>query len=238
MPRCSRTCAPWRSARPAESGGTRVEVSRRPARSAPAPGALPEHRALPAARRPPLGQGADRPALQGRDRRPGTSTCRSPSRCSAARWWCPAAPSAGSRSVRGRPGRGRGRPGRGVHTPALVDPKPAVGRTLAQNLKPGQTLRQTHLEEPPVVRRRRDRAGGRQRPRLRARERGPGAQQRHRGPAGAGAHRKRARPDRACPPASAGSRWGCEADPASPAGRRRRQKLLKSRPATPILRPC
>ena len=31
-------------------------------------------------------------------------------------------------------------------TPALVDPKLAVGRTLAQNLRPGQTLRQTHLK--------------------------------------------------------------------------------------------
>src|SRR3954466_9798070 len=31
-------------------------------------------------------------------------------------------------------------------TPALVDPRLAVGRTLAQNLKPGQTLRQTHLK--------------------------------------------------------------------------------------------
>ena len=32
------------------------------------------------------------------------------------------------------------------HTPALVEPRQAVGRTLAQNLKPGQTLRQTHLK--------------------------------------------------------------------------------------------
>jgi len=32
------------------------------------------------------------------------------------------------------------------HTAALVDPRQAVGRTLAQNLKPGQTLRQTHLK--------------------------------------------------------------------------------------------
>ena len=31
-------------------------------------------------------------------------------------------------------------------TPALVDPRLAVGRTLAQNLKPGQTLRQTHIK--------------------------------------------------------------------------------------------
>jgi flagella basal body P-ring formation protein FlgA len=31
-------------------------------------------------------------------------------------------------------------------TPALVEPKLAVGRTLAQALKPGQTLRQTHLK--------------------------------------------------------------------------------------------
>ena len=31
-------------------------------------------------------------------------------------------------------------------TPALLEPKLAVGRTLAQNLKPGQTLRQTHLK--------------------------------------------------------------------------------------------
>ena len=32
------------------------------------------------------------------------------------------------------------------HTAALVEPRQAVGRTLAQNLKPGQTLRQTHLK--------------------------------------------------------------------------------------------
>jgi flagella basal body P-ring formation protein FlgA len=32
------------------------------------------------------------------------------------------------------------------HTAALVDPRQAVGRALAQNLKPGQTLRQTHLK--------------------------------------------------------------------------------------------
>ena len=32
------------------------------------------------------------------------------------------------------------------HTAPLVDPRLAVGRTLAQNLKPGQTLRQTHLK--------------------------------------------------------------------------------------------
>jgi len=32
------------------------------------------------------------------------------------------------------------------HTAALVDPGRAIGRTLAQNLKPGQTLRQTHLK--------------------------------------------------------------------------------------------
>ena len=31
-------------------------------------------------------------------------------------------------------------------TPALVEPKLAVGRVLAQNLKPGQTLRQGHLK--------------------------------------------------------------------------------------------
>jgi len=31
-------------------------------------------------------------------------------------------------------------------TPALVDPRLAVGRTLAQNLRPGQTLRQTHIK--------------------------------------------------------------------------------------------
>ncbi|MEO5881786.1 MAG: flagellar basal body P-ring formation chaperone FlgA [Caldimonas sp.] len=31
-------------------------------------------------------------------------------------------------------------------TPALLEPRLAVGRTLAQNLKPGQTLRQTHLK--------------------------------------------------------------------------------------------
>jgi flagella basal body P-ring formation protein FlgA len=31
-------------------------------------------------------------------------------------------------------------------TAALVDPRLAVGRTLAQNLKPGQTLRQTHIK--------------------------------------------------------------------------------------------
>src|SRR5664279_3732780 len=31
-------------------------------------------------------------------------------------------------------------------TPALVDPKLAVGRVLAQNLKPGQTLRAAHLK--------------------------------------------------------------------------------------------
>jgi len=31
-------------------------------------------------------------------------------------------------------------------TPALVDPKLAVGRTLAQIVRPGQTLRQTHLK--------------------------------------------------------------------------------------------
>ena len=31
-------------------------------------------------------------------------------------------------------------------TLALVDPRLAVGRTLAQNLKPGQTLRQTHVK--------------------------------------------------------------------------------------------
>ena len=31
-------------------------------------------------------------------------------------------------------------------TAALVDPKLAVGRTLAQGVKPGQTLRQTHLK--------------------------------------------------------------------------------------------
>ncbi|MGZ5206503.1 MAG: flagellar basal body P-ring formation chaperone FlgA, partial [Caldimonas sp.] len=30
--------------------------------------------------------------------------------------------------------------------PAVVDPKLAVGRVLAQNLKPGQTLRQSHLK--------------------------------------------------------------------------------------------
>jgi flagella basal body P-ring formation protein FlgA len=32
------------------------------------------------------------------------------------------------------------------HTAPLVDPRQAVGRTLAQNLRPGQTLRQTHLK--------------------------------------------------------------------------------------------
>lgn len=31
-------------------------------------------------------------------------------------------------------------------TPALVEPKLAIGRVLAQNLKPGQTLRQGHLK--------------------------------------------------------------------------------------------
>ncbi len=31
-------------------------------------------------------------------------------------------------------------------TPAVVDPRLAVGRTLAQNLRPGQTLRQTHIK--------------------------------------------------------------------------------------------
>ena len=55
---------------------------------------------------------------------------------------------------------------------AVVEPQLAVGRTLAQHLKPGQTLRQTHLKAPPVVRRRRDRAGRRQRPRLRAESEG------------------------------------------------------------------
>ena len=31
-------------------------------------------------------------------------------------------------------------------TPAMIEPKLAVGRVLAQNLKPGQTLRQAHLK--------------------------------------------------------------------------------------------
>jgi flagella basal body P-ring formation protein FlgA len=31
-------------------------------------------------------------------------------------------------------------------TPALVEPRLAIGRTLAQHLRPGQTLRQTHLK--------------------------------------------------------------------------------------------
>ena len=102
------------------------------------------------------------------------------------------------------------------HTAALLDPRQAVGRTLAQNLKPGQTLRQTHLKSRQwfVAR---DGAGDRQRPRLRPRERGPGAQQRHRRPAGAGAHRKRARPDRAAFRRAPARGWAVT--PNHPAGR-------------------
>jgi flagella basal body P-ring formation protein FlgA len=100
-------------------------------------------------------------------------------------------------------------------TPALVDPRLAVGRTLAQNLRPGQTLRQTHIksrqwfvagETVRVIATRRG---------LRARERGAGAQQRHRRPAGSECAPKAGVSSPACPPASGGSRWRCETIPHS-----------------------
>ena len=79
------------------------------------------------------------------DRRPGTSICRSPSRCSAAPWWCPAAPPPAASSPRPTWPRPRSTWPKSS-PPPCSSRSSAVGRTLAQNLKPGQTLRQTHLK--------------------------------------------------------------------------------------------
>ena len=198
--RRARRLAPRRRPRPGARQGRRERRlagrGRRSASSIRACAWRPARASSPTCR-PASGSGA-RPgsACAARPgRRPGTSICRSPSRCSAAPWWCrPAPPPAASwpRPTWPRPRSTWPR----SSPPPWSTPKLAVGRTLAQNLRPGQTLRQTHLksrqwfvagETVRVVASRR---------RLRARERGPGAQQRHRRPAGAGAHRKRAGPDR------------------------------------------
>ena len=189
--RCSRS-ARWASGRrrPAPAAA-RVEVERRPARPAPAPGAVRAHRALPAGRHARSGA-ARRVGLRcAQGATPGTSTCRSPSRCSA------------------RPGRRRRAAGRHRADAADLrqaevdladDAAPAAGRCpsspsaarSAGRCAPAQAVRQADLAAP-VVRRRRHGADGRRGQRLQRQRRGPGADARHRRPAGARAHRKRAR---------------------------------------------
>ena len=81
-------------------------------------------------------------------------------------------------------------------TAAVVDPQLAVGRVLAANLKPGQTLRAGHLKARQWFAAGGNGQGRGNRRRLHARKRSAGAEQRRRRTAGARAHRERPRADR------------------------------------------
>src|ERR1019366_9215095 len=100
-------------------------------------------------------------------------------------------------------------------SPAIIDPKVAEGRVLAQVARPGPV--RGAAQGAPVFRRRRDREARRFRQGLCPRSRRPGTQQRRRRSAGARAHRKRPRAD-GHPVGRAGRRGGTVRQPLASLG--------------------
>ena len=117
-------------------GGSRVEVTLSQPRSAPAPRALPDHRALPAARRAPLGQERGSACAARSGRTPWNVYLPITVKVFGRALVVPAGAAAGSVLADADLAEAEVDLAE-EFTPAFVDRKLAVGRTLAQALQPG-----------------------------------------------------------------------------------------------------